>query len=136
MHNKSGEPMPKDFNNTQQPNWPQDQRAAPGGGGAPSPYVTHAELEQRLAAGREHMIAHFDGRFDSLEKMIKDGFPGGDPRGHREAHEGQIERANNRKALWKSVWEKLVGGTVISALIFVGQAAWSKFLALLPVVPK
>lgn len=131
-----------DFDQTRPPPiWPHvDRRGTavsdPGGGGGPSPYVTHAELEHRLSVGREQMIKHFDGRFDALGKMIKDGFPHGDPRGHREVHEGQIERANNRKALWKSVWEKLVGGTVITALIFIGQATWSKFSALLQATPK
>jgi len=113
-----------------------ERRGAPGGGGPPSHYVTHAELEHRLMIGREQMIKHFDERFDQLEKMIKDGFPHGDPRGHREVHEGQIEKAQNRKALWKSVWEKLVGGAVITALIFAGQALWSKFLTLLQATPK
>ena len=113
-----------------------DRRDMPGGGGGPSGYVTHAELVHRLTSNREQIIKHFDSRFDTLEKMIRDGFPHGDPRGHREVHEGQIERANTRKALWKSVWEKLVGGTVITALIFIGQASWSKFLALLQGAPK
>lgn len=133
--------MQQDFDHTRPLIWPHvDRRVTamsdPGGGGGPSPYVTHAELEQRLDSNRQQIINHFDSRFDTLEKMIKDGFPHGDPRGHREVHEGQIERANNRKALWKSVWEKLVGGTVITALIFIGQASWSKLLTLLQGAPK
>jgi hypothetical protein len=98
--------------------------------------VTRAELEARLASGRELMMKHFDERFDTLEKMIKDGFPGGDPRGHREVHERSIKRAEEKAALWKGIWEKAVGGSVIAALVFIGQAAWSQLITIIKATPK
>lgn len=113
-----------------------DRRTTARGGGPPDDYVTRAELEARLASGRELMMKHFDERFDTLEKMIKDGFPGGDPRGHREVHERSIKRAEEKAALWKGIWEKAVGGSVIAALVFIGQAAWSQLITIIKATPK
>lgn len=82
--------------------------------------VTHEDLEE----GRKFMAAHFDDRFDALEKLIRDGFPGGDPRSHREVHEGFIRAAADNHALWKSVREKTVSGAIWSALGLVLLAVW------------
>lgn len=125
-----------DFQHSTHPAWDGTDRRTGTRGVGPDDFVTHAELEARLTAGRAQMISHFDARFDALEKMIKDGFPYGDTRGHREVHEAQIKKAADRAALWKGIWEKAVGGSVIAVLIFVGQAAWSQFITIIKATPK
>ena len=90
----------------------------------PDDCVTHAQLDRRLEFGRTAMIQHFDDRFDGLESLIKSGFPGGDPRRHCEVHEGFIQDAEDRRALWKSVREKTITGGVYALAGFVAMAVW------------
>lgn len=87
--------------------------------------VTHADLEE----GRKIMAQHFDTRFDGLEKIIKSGFPNGDPIEHRKVHEGYIKDAAERSALWRSVREKTLTGVIWGFLILIGGIVWEWFKA-------
>ena len=40
---------------------------------------------------------HMDERFDALEKLIKSGFPDGNPEEHRKVHERYIKGAKGRE---------------------------------------
>ena len=82
--------------------------------------VTHEDLEE----GRKFMAAHFDDRFDALEKLIREGFPNGDPRSHREVHEGYIKDAADRAALWKSIRDKLITSAVYAGALLIASAVW------------
>lgn len=109
-----------DFQNSRPRSGPDVDRRTP----SPDDYVTHAELDQRLAEGRAAMIKHFDARFDDLERLLRTGFPNGDPAKHREAHEGLIQEAADSKALWRSVKEKTITSGVWAALGMLLLAVW------------
>ena len=69
-------------------------------------------------------MRHMDARFDQLEKLIKSGFPHGDPDAHRRVHETFISEAAERAALKKSIIEKIVTGGVWSVIVLVALAVW------------
>lgn len=87
--------------------------------------VTHEDLER----GRQIMAAHIDERFDQLVSLIKSGFPNGDPESHRRVHEGYIQEAADRAALWKSLREKTITGVVWGLLVLLGTVLWEWFKA-------
>lgn len=59
-----------------------------------------------------------------IMKHIETGFPHGDLATHRRVHEGYIEEAEDRRALWRGVREKLLTGGVIAVFGFLGSAIW------------
>jgi hypothetical protein len=70
------------------------------------------ELERRLAKFEDKMLMHMDAKFAQLHKLITDGYPNGDPHGHRMAHEkmireptaGRRSRARSSKFLTGGLW--------------------------------
>ena len=96
--------------------------------GDPNAPVTREYLDAALKINRHSTREFVAGQIGELKLMIQDGFPDGDTRGHREAHEGVIRRAAERDALWKSLREKVVSGAVIAALISLGKLLWDNFL--------
>jgi hypothetical protein len=81
-------------------------------------------VQQALASHEQHLMAHMDRQFASLRQSFADAFPGGDPHGHRVAHERQIANAT-----W---WDKVKGDAVGKAtaaglwavVVFLCVAAW------------
>ncbi len=81
-------------------------------------------VQQALASHEQHLMAHMDRQFASLRQSVADAFPGGDPHGHRVAHERQIANAT-----W---WDKVKGDAVGKAtaaglwavVVFLCVAAW------------
>lgn len=69
------------------------------------------------------ITAHVDKRTEEQNKLFNSAFPGGDPVEHRRAHEEQINRAAEKKALWKAVREKTMAGGVWAGLAFLAMAA-------------
>ncbi len=67
---------------------------------------------------------HIDQRFDDLERLIRSGFPNGDPVQHRQVHEGYINEAAARAALRKAIFEKILSGSVMAGLGLLALAAW------------
>ena len=121
--------MPENFRNTQPPppGWEAQARAWPKP--VPQPVVVvHSKDEpvtqEQLAASYDRMVQHVDARFDQFELLIRDGFPNGDLTAHRAAHEGVIQQAADRAALWKSVREKTVSGVVWAFVLLTGSALW------------
>ena len=84
-------------------------------------------IDRRLTINAEAHRVYFDRRFDDLITTIKDGFPGGDPRGHREVHEGYISEAKARKELRDAVIKQLVTGTAWASILFLAGALWVAF---------
>lgn len=97
----------------------------------PAEPLTVGVLQELLAAGRNETLRHVDEKLADLRALILDGFPAGDTRGHREAHEGVIKAAQDRANLWKSVREKLVTSAVYAVAILVGTALWQHFMSLI-----
>lgn len=111
-------------------------RVAADGSGDPNRPVTKAELMEALRDHRHSTREFIATKFTELEELIRDGFPDGDPRGHREVHEGYISRAADRAALWKSLREKLVSGGVMAAVGFILVAVWNHFIHAVQQGPK
>lgn len=76
-----------------------------------------AEMEQRLAE-------RVDARFQELKSLIISAYPGGDPHGHRLAHEEMIASTQRWSRMKFGVIEKITGGGALAALIFVSHAVW------------
>lgn len=82
-----------------------------------------AKLDQRL--GREHAEnldanADFKRRLDELQRA----FPGGDPEGHRRAHEQMIEQAAARTRFWMDMRGKLLEKGIWAVVVFVAGSVW------------
>ena len=104
--------------------------------GNPADPVTREYLDKALKENRHSTREFVGNKFSELEEMIKDGFPGGDTRGHREAHEILIKDAAERAAMWKNIRDKLLSGAVIAALIAVGKIVWEHFITVVSTSPK
>lgn len=70
------------------------------------------------------VVAYIDDRID--EKMAE-AFVDGDPAKHKAEHQELINAAMDRKALWKSVREKVLSGGVWAAILFLSSVAWEWF---------
>jgi hypothetical protein len=81
--------------------------------------------DRRRAPSPDDLRAHFDARFDALEKLIKSGFPDGDPAAHRLVHEGYIRDANASHELRQAVVKQVLTGTVWATLALVGGVLWA-----------
>lgn len=67
---------------------------------------------------------HMDDRFDKLEKLIKSGFPDGDPEEHRKVHEGYIKEAKEREEVRLAVKKSLYSsGTWLAILTLLAALA-------------
>ena len=62
---------------------------------------------------------HIDDRFDALEKLIKSGFPDGDPEEHRKVHEARIKEAKDRAEVRLAVKKSLYSSGIWAAILFV-----------------
>ena len=78
-------------------------------------------VQQALTNHEQHLMAHMDRQFAALRQSFADAFPGGDPHGHRVAHERQIANAT-----W---WDKVKGDAVGKATA-AGLWAVVAFLAI------
>jgi hypothetical protein len=67
---------------------------------------------------------HLDSGFDKLSQTFASAFPGGDPHGHRMAHEKAIRDATGRDKLRSEVLGKFVTGGLWAAAGFLAFAAW------------
>lgn len=62
---------------------------------------------------------HMDERFDALEKLIKSGFPNGDPEEHRKVHERHIKEAKEKEEVRLAVKKSLYSSGIWAAILFV-----------------
>lgn len=84
-------------------------------------------INDRLTENSIRHREYFDGHFDEVKLMLKSGFPGGDPSGHRRAHEVQIANAEWWTKLKTEIVYKLAGGAGLAVLGFVFLALWEHF---------
>ena len=69
-------------------------------------------VQQALTSHEQHLMAHMDKQFAALRQTFAEGFPGGDPHGHRIAHERMIETAG----WWDKVKSDAVGKVTAAGL--------------------
>lgn len=62
----------------------------------------------------------------SLVEDLSAGFPGDDPRGHREAHETWIQRELLNKELKRSIIDKSLVALVVAVILFILKSAWEE----------
>ena len=67
---------------------------------------------------------HMDERFDALEKLIKSGFPDGNPEEHRKVHERHIKEAKEKEEVRLAVKKSLYSsGTWLAILTLLAALA-------------
>ena len=81
-------------------------------------------VQQALTSHEQHLMAHIDKQFAGLRQTFAEAFPGGDPHGHRLAHEKAIANAT----WWDKVKSDAVGKATAAGLwavvVFLCVAAW------------
>ena len=70
---------------------------------------------------------HMDERFDALEKLIKSGFPDGNPEEHRKVHERHIKDAKEKEEVKLAVKKSLYSSGIWLALLTLVAALASYF---------
>ena len=81
-------------------------------------------LDRRRSDGFQQ---HMDERFDALEKLIKSGFPDGNPEEHRRIHERRIKEAREREEVRLAVKKSLYSSGIWLALLTLVAALASYF---------
>ena len=91
--------------------------------------MDHTDLPTNMRERRktDTLQQHMDERFDALEKLIKSGFPDGDPEEHRKVHEGYIKEAKEREELRMSVKKSLYSSGIWLAILTILAAVASYF---------
>lgn len=91
--------------------------------------MDHTDLPTNM---REHrktdtLQQHMDERFDALEKLIKSGFPDGDPEEHRKVHERRIKEAKEKEEVRLAVKKSLYSSGIWLAILTLLAALASYF---------
>jgi hypothetical protein len=77
-----------------------------------------------LVTHEQHLTLHMDRQFALLRQSFADAFPGGDPHGHRIAHEKAIRNAG----WWDNIKSQAASKTITAGLwaivVFLCVAAW------------
>ena len=81
-------------------------------------------VSKALAAHEQHLTLHMDRQFASLKQTFADAFPGGDPHGHRLAHEKQIRTATWWDKAKSDAFSKLTAAGAWAIVAFLAVAAW------------
>lgn len=84
-------------------------------------------VEARVAKLENNLLTHMDAKFSQLQKTFSDAFPGGDPHGHRMAHERQIREADGWARLKAEVLSKFLSGGLWVAAGWLAYAIWQGF---------
>ena len=83
-------------------------------------------LQQSNHAANEAKNAEFHAHLkmvaDKLREEMREGYPGGDPVGHRRAHESIIEANRARADMYRQLKSNLLIGGVKGILLFIGAA--------------
>ena len=80
----------------------------------PTPTPPEPRPERRKT---DSLYKRIDDRFDALEKLIKSGFPDGDPEEHRKVHEGHIKEAKEREEVRLAVKKSLYSSGMWLAIL-------------------
>ena len=91
--------------------------------------MDHTDLPTNMRERRktDTLQQHMDERFDALEKLIKSGFPDGDPEEHRKVHEGYIKEAKEREEVRMAVKKSLYSSGTWLAILTILAAVASYF---------
>jgi hypothetical protein len=81
-------------------------------------------VSKALAAHEQHLTAHMDKQFALLKQSFIDAFPGGDPHGHRIAHEKAIANASWWDKVKSDAFAKTASLGLWAALVFLAVGVW------------
>jgi len=81
-------------------------------------------VSDALKAHEQHLTLHMDKQFAMLRQTISDAFPGGDPHGHRLAHEKAIANANWWEKAKGDAFSKVTAAGLWAIVVFLCVAAW------------
>lgn len=84
-------------------------------------------VQQALTTHEQHLTLHMDRQFSLLKQSFADAFPGGDPHGHRLAHEKQIANATWWAAAKGDAVSKIAAAGLWAIVVFLAVAAWEHF---------
>ena len=89
----------------------------------PADPPTNARERRKIDTLQKHM----NDRLDALEKLIKSGFPEGDPEEHRKVHESYIKEAKEREEVRMAVKKSLYSSGTWLAILTILAAVASYF---------
>jgi len=101
--------------------------AAPSVSEAQISLMIEEELERRLGKFEDKMLLHMDAKFAQLHKLITDGYPNGDPHGHRMAHEKMIRDADGWSKIKGEILSKFLTSGLWVAAAYLAFAVWQAF---------
>lgn len=81
-------------------------------------------VSKALASHEQHLTLHMDKQFALLQRSFAEAFPGGDPHGHRLAHEKAIAKAGWWEKAKGDAFSKLTAAGVWAVVAFLAVAAW------------
>ena len=73
---------------------------------------------------KKPVLNEINDKLANLEKLIKDGFPNGDPASHRRVHEQYIVDADARNAMVRGAKQRVLEGALWAALLLFCAAIW------------
>jgi hypothetical protein len=75
------------------------------------------------------MVGHMEQQYSQIKALISSAFPGGDPHGHRMAHEAQIRQADGFQKLKAEVVLKFITGGLWVAAAWAAVSLWNAFIS-------
>lgn len=81
-------------------------------------------VQAALKSHEQHLMLHMDKQFASLQNTFAAAFPGGDPHGHRLAHEKAIAKAGWWDRAKSDAFSKVAGAGLWAVVVFLAIAAW------------
>jgi hypothetical protein len=81
-------------------------------------------VSKALTAHEQHLTLHMDRQFALLKQTFADAFPGGDPHGHRLAHEKAIRNASWWDKVKSEAVTKVATAGLWAVVVFLAIAAW------------
>ena len=81
-------------------------------------------VQQALTTHEQHLVQHMDRQFALLRQSFAEAFPGGDPHGHRLAHEKQIANASWWDKTKSDAVSKVTAAGLWAVVVFLAVAAW------------
>lgn len=86
-------------------------------------------VSKALTSHEQHLTLHMDKQFAALKQAFNDAFPGGDPHGHRLAHEKAIANANWWEKAKGDAFSKMTAAGLWAIVVFLCVAAWEHIKA-------
>ena len=81
-------------------------------------------VSKALATHEQHLTLHMDKQFALLRQSFADAFPGGDPHGHRIAHEKAIRNAGWWDKIKSEAASKTITASLWVTLAFIAMSVW------------